>query len=280
MPLFTTIELREALNLIPYWFQTARISVGHIKTLRFNFGDHPKQYFILMMPEKEIAIKDKLILYYHGGGWRAGSPELFKANAKVFLEKGYPVIMPSYRRAPKYKYQAIREDLSACLQKVLEILPKFSLAEHKIVLGGMSAGGNLVALLGYDRARLAAIGLSQKMFAGIFLCGAPLDLNGMRDSFPLLDFTGKRKAPMFQQANPINYLQPNEHFPVLFIHGTKDGFVPFDSAYNFIEKFKVNNAALLTEFIINEGSHLDAGSWVYLDQELRKSILSWLQKLD
>ena len=278
MPIFTTTELREALNLVPHWFRTIKIPVHDIQCFKYSFGKHSKQYFLLMLPKATAPKRDKIILYYHGGGWRAGSPEMFKANAKVFIDQGYPVVMPAHRKTPKYNYQAIREDLSVGLLKILEALQTHQLADKKIVLGGMSSGANLVALMLYDRKTLQGIGLSQKIFAGIFLCGAPLDLNKMRDSFPLISFTGKRTEAMFQQANPINYLQEKESLPILFIHGKKDGFVPFLAGYNFIQKFKEKHAHLLTEFIIEKGSHMDAGNWVFYDRPLRKTLLKWLEE--
>lgn len=273
-------KLHETINLPLYWVQTFKARKNATLSIKkWAYGDHKKQYLLACSPKDKKIKTDKVIVYYHGGGWRTGSPEMFIANAQVFAEKGYTVFMPSYRRAPKFSYPDIREDLNLSLKKIKELKQSLGLENAKIVLGGMSAGGNVSALISFDRKTLNSIGFTQKDFAGIFLCGAPLDLNTMDDTFVLRDYCGERNSRNFKLANPINYIQKKEHLPVIIIHGNKDGFVPFQGVVNFYEKLKaVNPNVRLHE--INKGSHLDAGRWTFNKGIIRKILLNWTRNLD
>ena len=247
-------------------------------TEKHKFGKHRRQYVLFFKPLNNHSPKKNVIVYYHGGGWRSGSPELLKSNAQFLINQGYFVFMPSYRRAPFNGYQEIREDLTNSLQKVIEIMEDNHLVDKKIILGGMSAGGNLAALKLYDRKELAKIGFAQERFGGIMFFGAPLDLSTMKDTFVLRDFAGKRTSKTFEKANPINHLQADEKIPVLCVHGTHDGLVPFSSALSFTEKLKSINENILTFIPLNNTSHLKTASWAYADNDIRKIIIDWLKE--
>ena len=245
---------------------------------KHRFGKHRRQYLLFFQPKNRKTDKKNVIIYYHGGGWRSGSPELLKSNAQVLVNLGYCVFMPSYRRIPFNSYTEIREDLTLSLQMALDILNSNGLRDKKIILGGMSSGGNLVALLLYNRSLLAKVGFTQQIFNGLMLFGAPLDLELMKDSFVLRHFAGRRGQKTFQQANPIQHLQDDENVPVLCIHGTHDGLVPYSNALSFKEKLNEINDKILTFITIEKASHIETATWAYEDNHIRKSIVEWLKQ--
>ncbi|NJL77261.1 MAG: alpha/beta hydrolase [Saprospiraceae bacterium] len=176
-----------------------------------------------------------MILYFHGGSWKLGRPELFKLNAQHWIERGYVVIMPSYRRIPKFCYVDMREDLNGILRLLPQILEENDWTSKGIVLGGISAGGNLAAAMLYDRTALQDCNFSRDNFKAIFLLSAPLDLSVMKKTPVLKSFVGKPFDVMITKASPISYLDHDETHPILCIHGTADGLVPF-SNNSFIRK--------------------------------------------
>ncbi len=269
--------IQEALYMPLYWLQTFTVNTNYLQVTKHSFGEHKMQYLLYFAPRTDAPSQRNVIIYYHGGGWRFGKAEMFKANAKVFTDKGYHVFMPSYRRTPKFDYTHIREDLNAALDKINYLMQNEKFANKKIILGGMSAGGNLAALILYDRASLAKIYMQQSDFSGIFLCGAPLDISKMRDSFPLRDFAGERDGDNFKAANPVQHLQADEQTPVLCIHGHKDGWVEYASATSFLAKMESINLSLVTTHLMPKGTHLDAGRWVYQEDEVRERILVWAE---
>jgi acetyl esterase/lipase len=245
-------------------------------TEKHRFGKHRRQYVLFFQPVNRKTNKKNVIIYYHGGGWRSGSPELLRSNAQVFVNLGYCVFMPSYRRTPFNAYPEIREDLSMSLQKIVDVMKINGLDDKKIILGGMSAGGNLAALMFYDRNQLLDIGLSQELFSGLMLFGAPLDLELMKDTFVLRDFAGKRGQKTFQRANPISYLKGDENIPVMCVHGTHDGLVPYSGALSFKEKLINFNYKNLTFITLKKASHLETAYWSIENNYIRKIIIKWL----
>ena len=66
--------MRESLS---YWglykkmFQVKKI----FQPQKISFGNNKEQYFLVYEPNKIIS--DKVIVWVHGGGWNAGSPDYF-----------------------------------------------------------------------------------------------------------------------------------------------------------------------------------------------------------
>jgi acetyl esterase/lipase len=80
-----------------------------------------------------------VLIYFHGGGFVAGSPEGFQNLISLIAEQsGAVVIAADYRLSPEHVFPAAQDD---CLAVSLQIL-----AEHpnqSVLLGGDSAGANL-----------------------------------------------------------------------------------------------------------------------------------------
>jgi len=272
--------LHEILHLLPWWYRILKIPVDNQLETKHLFGRHWRQYFLFFQPKNKKSTKGNVIVYFHGGGWQFGSPERLRANAQVLVNEGYCVFMPSYRRLPFYDYFDIREDISTALSKILEVMKKNGLAEKKIILGGMSAGGNLAALLFYDHQNLEAAGFSPNLFSGIFLLGAPLDLERMRPSPSLYFYAGNRKRKQFQLANPISYLRQADYPPALIIQGTTDGFVEYEVAVSFFEKLEKINPGNSSFFELEKRSHLEVAAWVFENNETRKTLFNWLEAVE
>lgn len=83
----------------------------------------------------ELRRHDGQILYFHGGGYIAGSPNTHQAMLSVLAtESGCRVIAPDYRLAPEHPFPAAFEDARAVAE---------ALDLATTVLGGDSAGGGL-----------------------------------------------------------------------------------------------------------------------------------------
>lgn len=269
--------LHELLHLPVYHYHLHKNHPGPISFTRHSFGDHGRQYFLHFPPTDRTVERKQVIIFYHGGGWSLGSPEMFKINAAFFASRGYHVFMPSYRRLPFFRYPEIREDLNTGFTEILQCMKKEGLEKHKVILGGMSAGGNLAALLAYDRAGLKAQNIDYAIFSGLILMGAVLDLSLMQATPLRWLYAGSPAHPDFAKASPITYLEEKETLPVLIIHGTHDGLVAYRSAEAFIKKISARQTENLTIKILSGGTHLDAGSWNFFDNDLRKLLVEWLE---
>ena len=244
---------------------------------KYTFGKHPRQYLCWFEPEKDT--RNQIIIFYHGGAWTFGTPEIFSNRAKILTQQGYQVIMPSHRKLPFNSYKEIREDLILTLTKVYELMAKKGILHKKIILGGMSSGGNLIGLLLFDNTFLKQTNFTTEHFVGGFFLAAPLSLEGMTESFVLELYAGKKNTEIFKKASPINFLPDTFSKPVLIVHGTEDGIVKYQSTIDFVKALEKVSTILVDFYTIKGGSHLKAASWVYKNNALRKKILSWLGEL-
>ncbi|MEM6320167.1 MAG: alpha/beta hydrolase [Bacteroidota bacterium] len=279
--------LREVFQELPYFPRHAykvgasRIVNGVVPHEKYTFGPEKNQYLCWFEPNVERGRqKDKVIIFYHGGAWTFGKPEIFSDRAKLFVDLGYTVVMPAHRKLPLNGYKEIREDLILTLAKIRDLRQAKELASTSLIVGGMSSGGNLAALLLLDKTLHSAANWKNIPFIGGFFCAAPLHLAEMTDSFLLTQYAGPPDTATFQQASPINYLSPSQYGKWLVVHGTKDGLVKYKSTKKFVETCRKNTAIDLEFHTIVSGSHLQSVSWAYENNAVRRRILDWLAAVD
>ena len=86
------------------------------------------------------ALKSKILLYFHGGGWIMGSPNTHRS---LTIELGkvtkMRVLSIDYRLAPEHPYPAALED---CVT-IYDWLLSSGIKPENVIIGGDSAGGNL-----------------------------------------------------------------------------------------------------------------------------------------
>lgn len=278
--------LHEVISLGQYWYRIYKNP--HPVTARemmFSYGPNRKQYFLFYLPNPSTesregkARKNKVIVYFHGGGWMLGSPESFRKNAYMLAEEGYPVILPSYRKIPRFNSDQIRQDAFLVVQKSLEILRKHQLEDAELVMAGMSAGANLAAFPFLDSKTREDFDIPKSRLAGLLALGAPLDLSRMNKSLALQLYAGKPDSKQFQKANPISFVDEPAPGPVLCIHGTKDGLVKYDNARYFARLFRQHQEHPLDFVTIEGDTHLDIASWTLYQVHVRQKIFDWLDAL-
>ncbi|MCB0522149.1 MAG: alpha/beta hydrolase [Lewinellaceae bacterium] len=271
--------LYEGIRLLEWYWRLMAFPSGDFETQKIHYGPHRRQYLLFYKPKVD-GNKRHVILYFHGGGWQFGKPEAFRPNAKVLLERGYYVFMPSHRRVPMHNITHMRHDVAAITARVLEIMGQEGLSAKKIIMGGISSGGNLAALKIFDFTLLQQSGIDRSRFAAVFFLGAPLNLHGMWHSPPLLFLVGKRSGEKFRLANPYDHLQPNEKLPIFIMHGTKDGLVEYRSVLAFYEKLKALGAEDVRLETLHDGVHLDPASWCYEWHPAHRLMLDWLEQIE
>jgi len=269
----------EVAQLLNYWSKTLSLELpDHLVSEKIAYGLHPKQYMMLYSPKKLDKTKP-LLIYYHGGGWIFGKPELFAKKASLFTQLGYQVVMPSYRKLPWYTADEIIDDVISCTKNLYELRNQGKIHNlNEIVLGGVSAGANLVSLLYFNQSMLERSGLKHDQIKSMFLYAPPLDMNKMKKTFVLARYTGKQGTTRYKSTDPMHYIENSKPLPILCAHGNKDAFVKYEASESFRSKYEELFPGQLQFTLIENGCHLDAASWAHSDNDLRKELVAWLGK--
>jgi monoterpene epsilon-lactone hydrolase len=83
------------------------------------------------------------MLYLHGGGYTACSPQTHRPVTSTFAKAGFAVFAPAYRLAPEHPFPAAVEDAVA----VYRALTARGIDPRHLVVAGDSAGGGLALCL-------------------------------------------------------------------------------------------------------------------------------------
>ncbi|MBW2651913.1 MAG: alpha/beta hydrolase [Deltaproteobacteria bacterium] len=89
-----------------------------------------------------------ILVFMHGGGWVTGNLDTCDNICRFLANRvGCIVISVDYRLAPKHKFPAAVEDVYSAVQWVAENVTRINGDPNRIAVGGVSAGGNLAAVV-------------------------------------------------------------------------------------------------------------------------------------
>jgi cation diffusion facilitator CzcD-associated flavoprotein CzcO/acetyl esterase/lipase len=104
-----------------------------------------------------------VIVFFHGGGWIAGSLEVADAPCRqLAVQLGALVVSVGYRLAPEHPFPAATDDAFAAVEWARAHIGEFGGDPERIVVMGESAGANLAAV-GALRARDAGLDLAAQV---------------------------------------------------------------------------------------------------------------------
>ena len=114
----------------------------------------------LYFPEGQKGFKT--IVWFHGGGLKAGKKEI----PLKLKYKGFAVAGVNYRLHPKVNSPIYVDDAAAAVAWVIKNIEKFGGDRSKIYVAGHSAGGYLSCMLAMDKKYLEKHGLTPDSAAG------------------------------------------------------------------------------------------------------------------
>ncbi|WP_229360903.1 alpha/beta hydrolase [Fuerstiella marisgermanici] len=219
----------------------------------------------------KAASKPPLVVWIHGGGWRAGSK---KSPALMEVTKhGYALASIDYRFAQQAIFPAQIHDCKAAVRWLRAHADEYGYDGNWIAVAGSSAGGHLALLLGVsgDTDKLDGevgehLDQSSKVQAVIDYFG-PSDfvLRGktqpdrayseLSGSFDLLGgpVNGRPTPEAEAYASPATYVSANDP-PLLIFHGDKDEVVLMDQSQR-IEKLYHHTKLDATLVVVDGAGH-------------------------
>jgi acetyl esterase/lipase len=184
-----------------------------------------------------------LVVYIHGGGWRQGhrsrAPRETRGWARGFFERltdsGLVVAAPDYRLSGEAIFPAQRDDVVDAVRWLREHSDELGVDSGRTHLWGVSAGGQLAALV--------ALSADVLPLAGV-VCWYPItDFSALdqaaTDSFEahLLGGPIGERRDMAALASPVNLVHAQAP-PFLLQHGAADTWVPCDQSIRLAEHLR------------------------------------------
>lgn len=115
---------------------------------RFIDGPEGNKIRILICYPEQRKLNATGMVWFHGGGYAIGVPEIeFGYVKKIVNETNSVVILPDYRRSTEAPYPAAMLDCYETLKWVKTHAAELGINKNQIFTGGESAGGGLTAAI-------------------------------------------------------------------------------------------------------------------------------------
>ena len=243
--------------------------VNVLREVAYVPDGHERQKLDLYLPtEAPTDGKRPLIIWVHGGAWRAGSKQ--NCPARRFLDDGYAVASVNYRLSQHAVFPAQIADCKAAIRWLRANAEEHGYDPDRFGVWGSSAGGHLVALLGtagdvndFDVGPNAGVSSRVQAVCDFF---GPTDFTKM-SRFPsrmdhdapdspesrLVGGAVQENNDKVQRANPITYVTKDDP-PFLIVHGDKDPLVPHNQSEILYEALKAAGVET-TFYTVRGGGH-------------------------
>jgi acetyl esterase/lipase len=153
------------------------------------------------------------IVYFHGGGLRAGNKDLPEA----WREQGIAVVTANYRLHPRVQNPTYTRDAAAAVAWTMQHIAAYGGDPQRIYVSGHSAGGYLSSMVGLDTSYLAAHGLHPDSLAGLI----PFSGHTITHFTPREERGLAWNDVVVDRYAPIAHLRPGAP-PILLVTGDRD----------------------------------------------------------
>lgn len=175
-----------------------------------------------------------VIVFVHGGSWRAGNKAQLSAFNRQLARQGCAVAAINYRKAPKWHFPAAVDDVFRAIDFLKANAAELQIDPTRIVLAGRSAGGQIALSAAYSGRDPAIRGViafypPTDLLLGYQIPSRPGVLNSREALEDFLGGSPAEKPLAYTAASPLAHVTPNTP-PTLLIHGRRDPVVwPFHS---------------------------------------------------
>ena len=187
------------------------------------------------------------ILFFHGGGWRAGSREMMRPDARGMAELGFVGLPCQYRLLGQAPWPAQINDVKAAIRWTRAHAEQLEIYPNRIVLWGSSAGAQLALLAAGTpdapelEGELGTLGVSSAV-AAVIAVHAPVSFH-LGDSADRSSTSAKTllgdvaTEEQVRAASPITHVR--EGFPpTLLLHGTQDRMVHHSASQRMLDALR------------------------------------------
>lgn len=224
--------------------QTGPNHVTILRDIVFGKGGGRDLTMHIVLPKEKSDSPMPAFVWIHGGGWQGGTKEGGARQVAPMVREGFVGATIQYRLTGEAAFPAQIEDCKCAIRYLRAHAEKYNLDPDRIAVGGSSAGGHLVALLGTSGGVKELEGTggwadqSSDVQAVVDLFG-PTDFKAFvaTKGFEGHNRDGSAESKLLgggevlpneagiKQVNPITYVDQADP-PFLIIHGSDDRTVP------------------------------------------------------
>jgi acetyl esterase/lipase len=209
-----------------------------------------------------------LIVWVHGGAWRAGSRSA--VDLAGMTARGWAVACVDYRLSSVAKFPAQVFDIKAAIRYLRAHAADYGYPPGRFVIAGSSAGGHLAALVGVSNGERALEGaegsdvqVSSNVQAIVSLYGASNLTSILSQSTPhglsvrvpalelLLGGQPDAVSELARQASPVFHVDASDP-PLLLLHGDQDDQMPINQSHELQGAYE--KLGLRAQLIVVHGS--------------------------
>jgi acetyl esterase/lipase len=211
-----------------------------------------------------------LIVWVHGGAWRAGS----KADVPIqaLVARGVSIASVDYRLSTVARFPAQIHDIKAAIRFLRANAAKYHFNPRKFVIAGSSAGGHLAALVGVSNGQKELEGtvgdhltVSSDVQAIVSFFGASNLETILAQSTPhglsvrvpalelLLGGQPTEQPELAKLASPVTHVDDQDP-PLLLIHGDQDPQMPINQSHELEGAYQRVKRPCQFE-VIHHGAH-------------------------
>lgn len=172
--------------------------------LDLRYGDAAAETLDLFAPPRPGA---PVLVFVHGGYWRALDKSDFSFVAPVFTRAGAMVVVPNYALCPAVSVEHITLQLVRALQWVWQHAAQYGGDAQRIVVAGHSAGGHLAAMLLACRWKQVDPELPAQLVGGALAVSGLFDLEPLRHT-PFLQADLRLSPASVARLSPAFFPRP------------------------------------------------------------------------
>lgn len=137
--------MRILISLLVFLFPFAAGSAEYTVQTYRSVGDRELQMHIVSPDGHSANARAPAVVFFHGGGWRRGSPETGFRYAETLAEHGIVTLAAEYRFTEVATLDEIIADAASAVRWTRERARRLGIHPGRIIALGHSAGGHLAA---------------------------------------------------------------------------------------------------------------------------------------
>ncbi|MDI4633519.1 alpha/beta hydrolase [Pelomonas sp. V22] len=195
----------EAAVLLRRWAEASSLARSQTECrLDIAYGEEPGETLDVFPTPTPGA---PVLVFIHGGYWRALDKSDHSFVAPVFADEGALVVVPNYALCPTVSMERIALQMARALAWVWRHAAEHGGDPNRIVVAGHSAGGHLAAMMSCCDWKAVGIDLPRDLVKGA------LSLSGLHELAPLMRTPFLQRdlrldAEAVRRLSPVNFPAP------------------------------------------------------------------------